>query len=242
MLYEHNNKDDFMNAPECLKRFLPPFALLAAVFGLAPLQANAGVMITDTIAADGKIWAQPDLFLEGPAVPNWYAIDAVCPGGACVGDWHINGTNYDMNGWTWASVQDLNSLFNHYLGAGTFGSAPLEVMGKLIAGAFFADGWRGTHFYQDGTILLSAWTRTTSDRFPDFAHEGSVGHSASSLSNDVFTTSPYANKSGFFSPDYGLTYGGWFYRAAEVPLPSTLVLLGSTLLFLRRRTAPVAFD
>ncbi|MEZ5571390.1 MAG: hypothetical protein R3E64_05135 [Halioglobus sp.] len=214
--------------------------LLALASVVMPPRASASVMITDTIIADGRVWAQPDLFLQAPGVPNWYAIDAVCPAGVCAGDWQINGATYDMEGWTWAAVEDVNSLFNYYLGANTFGSDPQQLQGQLIAAVFFADGWRATHF-TNSSILLSALTRTSSDRFPDFAHEGSVSHIPSGIGVDTWATSPYSRKNGVWSPGNLLSYGGWFYRSAEVPLPSSLTLFISALLLFQRERGPRKF-
>ena len=93
--------------------------------------------IKDTIKVDGKIWAQVDLFTN----LSWNQINAVCPNGICAGI--LKG--HDMTGWTWASVEDLNALFNHYLGANVLGPGPdhhMEDPDSEWAPAFFNDGWR----------------------------------------------------------------------------------------------------
>jgi hypothetical protein len=64
----------------------------------------------DIVTVDGTDWAQVDLFTD----LSWNDINTVCPGGVC-GAGTLNG--YDMSGWEWASVSDLNSLFNGYLSA-----------------------------------------------------------------------------------------------------------------------------
>jgi hypothetical protein len=60
--------------------------------------------ITDTVTFNGIVWAQADLF------PNISAneMNAVCPRpeGLCSG--FLNG--YDVNGWMWASVEDISDL------------------------------------------------------------------------------------------------------------------------------------
>lgn len=93
--------------------------------------------ITDTISVAGGEWAQVDLFAD----LSWDDIKTVCPAGVCSGV--LNG--FDMTGWMWASVEDLNSLFNHYIGFEALGPGPdsyAEGKNSEWAPAFFNDGWR----------------------------------------------------------------------------------------------------
>jgi hypothetical protein len=70
-----------------------------------PLNSDtACVLITDTITAKGKEWAQVGLFSE----LSWYQISAVCPNGVCVDGSALNG--YNMSGWKWASTADMVDL------------------------------------------------------------------------------------------------------------------------------------
>ncbi len=64
----------------------------------------------DIITVNGNEWLQPALFTN----LSWNDINAVCPAGVCSGE--LNG--YDMTGWTWASIDDVNALFNSYQKAG----------------------------------------------------------------------------------------------------------------------------
>ena len=68
------------------------------------------------VTVAGREWAQPVLFIEVTRAE----IDAACPDGVCSGS--LNG--YDMNGWTWATADDVNALFNHYIGSGQLGPGP----------------------------------------------------------------------------------------------------------------------
>lgn len=78
---------------------------------------DAAVPITDTVVVAGKEWAQPADFTG----LSWDGINALCPGGVCGPGAIING--FDMEGWTLASLDDLNALANHYL-AGEYFMGP----------------------------------------------------------------------------------------------------------------------
>ncbi len=85
----------------------------------------------DIVNASGKEWAQVDLFTS----LSWNDINAVCPGGACTSGGTLNG--YDMTGWIWASVNDMNAFFNYTepgcnLGPGPSGCSP------NVDGSFFS--------------------------------------------------------------------------------------------------------
>ncbi len=113
-------------------------ALIASseTFFLMPILKRARP-ITDTISVAGREWAQVDLFAD----LSWNDINTICPAGLCSGV--LNG--FDMTGWMWASVEDLNSLFNHYIGFAALGPGPDtygEGKNSTWAPAFFNDGWR----------------------------------------------------------------------------------------------------
>lgn len=82
--------------------------------GAVPSTANGD----DTVFVNGREWYQPDLFTN----LTWIEINAVCPTPAGVCDGELNGN--DMTGWTWASVSDVNDLFNHVIGGAAMGPGP----------------------------------------------------------------------------------------------------------------------
>ena len=115
-----------------------------------------------------------------------------------------------MIGWTWASLDDVNALFNHYIGRDELGPGP-DFYGDDFdsewATAFFNDGWRGmalgeSEFVRDDA---SGWVRTLADEssayLPGIADDvngpGISGDIVSTLSSDSIDE----QKSG-----------AWFYR------------------------------
>jgi len=68
-----------------------------------------------------------------------------------------------MTGWIWASVEDLNALFNHYLGAEVLGPGPdhyIENPDSEWAPAFFDDGWRDMDSGPEDEV--AGWVRSYS--------------------------------------------------------------------------------
>ena len=73
-------------------------------------QASAGLIsTTDIVTVDNTQWAQANLFDN----LSWNDVASICPSttGKCGGT--LNG--YDLNGWTWASSQDVLNLVHGYL-------------------------------------------------------------------------------------------------------------------------------
>lgn len=159
--------------------------------------SNDGEPIVDTIVAGGREWAQVDLFTD----LSWDEIKAVCPAGLCNGK--LNG--FDMTGWKWASVEDMNALFNDYIGDNVLGPGPSQYLQGNSAWepAFFADGWRPTNFISS--------TRDTSGLTRDMLDDTRAA--VAFIANDdevldgAITSSP-------LSPIQALpTVGAWFYRS-----------------------------
>ena len=112
------------------------------MFYLMPIFAMVeSFPIEEIITADGKEWAQVDIF----SGLSWKDINAVCSAdtGACSGV--LNG--YDITGWTWASVDEVNALFNFYIGSAVLGPGPDLFVGQwdsTWAQTIFDNGWRPT--------------------------------------------------------------------------------------------------
>lgn len=159
----------------------------------------------DIIKVDGKEWLQPALFTN----LSWNDINAACPEGLCAGV--LNGI--DMNGWTWASVDDVNALFNYYIGSDELGPEPDRYSAEESpwAPAFYEDGWRPIEIDDRNAGLAdgaAGWVRDKS--------EGGLAYWAELV--DVLLPVPPG------PPDLAITdnlrdvltismdVGGWFYR------------------------------
>ena len=171
--------------------------------------------ILDTVVADGKEWAQVDLFT------NLSANDflEVCPNLVC-NDEELNG--WDMNGWRWATVEEVGALFSALSPhpGGIFFYLELRASWDLN---IFNAGFRATQS-RSGTLELRGIT----------ADRGEVGHYVGHWKRDPgFAGNDWANTVEEF-PDFftNLEYGGWFYKVTEdavearqVPLPIIAVAL-----------------
>jgi hypothetical protein len=160
---------------------------------------NDGDTIVDTVFAGGREWAQVDLFTD----LSWEEIKAVCPAGLCNGK--LNG--FDMTGWTWASVEDMNALFNDYIGDNVLGPGPSQHFQSSSAWepAFFEDGWRPTNYISS--------TRDTTGLTREMLDETRAAGAFIANDDDMFDG---AITSTALSPIRALsTVGAWFYRSPE---------------------------
>lgn len=168
------------------------------------------ITAADIVSVDGKEWAQADLFHN----LSWDNINTVCPAGVC-GAGTLNG--YDMDGWTWASVDEVSDLFNFYLIAGgvsggnLLGPAPDSYQESLStwAPAFFSDGWRVTYI-DSVNELVSGYSSSDGALIAIEAAAPliSLHGPASSIDqarNDIDSLKSDPNPLG----------GAWFYRLAD---------------------------
>lgn len=81
------------------------------------------------LAPDRNEWSQPMEFLG----LTWDEVNSVCPDGVCTGV--LNG--YDVTGWTWATIEQANAVFNSY------GHSPLMGPGPDTYSARGGTYWRG---------------------------------------------------------------------------------------------------
>ncbi len=193
------------------------------------LAAGAGTVNAVPINVNGLEWLQPVDFVN----LSWNDISPVCDptSGACTG--LLNGV--DVTGYTWADVDDMNGLFNHYLGAeDTMGPGPdrFRTFDIIAADTFFADGWEHQNldtFFKD----LFGWTRSS---FDSALCTGLCGGLAG-LQNVVFDPPGFRNPDLIFTDASRLknrpqsNIGAWLYRdepeqPPQIPIPATLPLLG----------------
>ena len=195
---------------------------LVLVSGLA-FGASAAP-ITEYVTIDGQHWAQPDDF----TLLTWNDINAVCPGGVCSGSLISGSTTFEMDGWTFASVNDVNALFNVFIGD----SASVPTGFPLVGPSFlseidstwapqFLTMFNPTRVNNDSRSV-AGWTTTfRADPAGDSYRLGAIVN-APDLSSDIANTAasafPTASTSGI---------GAWFFRTdpTTVPIPGTLILI-----------------
>ena len=152
----------------------------------------------------------------------WNDINTVCPSGAC-GSGSLNG--FDMAGWTWATIEEMNNLFNHCIGFPALGPGPDSYFSytNRFFGSFKADGWRYTEHIFSGTY----------GRIAD--QETNVATMTPSL--DFFWKEFSLAETNSAPPFSGHDLiGAFFHRpSAAMPGKATLPLLGLALAVLSMR-------
>lgn len=200
--------------------------------------ASLAAPITDTILVAGKEWAQVDLF----GGVSWSELNAVCPAGVC-GSGSVNG--FELTGWTWASVNDVNSLFNYYLeGAGVSGGDLLgpgkDVYSERFAAwdnDFLADGWRGNWTLPE---IIHGITSDAPVTDPTEVHYGSFNSNFYYPKFNIDIRARFYTGSEIGNPPHpidGVIKGAWLYKNSitEVPLPGAFILMLSGIFMLVRR-------
>lgn len=174
----------------------------SAVVG-AFMYRDTDEVTSNTVTVGERIWAQPDLFIG----VSWSQIMAVCPGGVCGTDAALNGFN--LNGWTFASVDDVNALFNSFLGADELGPGPDWYFedGSYWGTAFFIAGFRQTGVYPNVFRFVQGVTMTDSLQGGNYASHGAIIDRYSLSNGDEARTDYLAAKNN-------TTYGAWFYRSS----------------------------
>lgn len=203
-----------------MKKITHLLAVLVLTGGVG--SANASLMPPVTV--DGRDWLQPVDFIN----LSWNTMNSVCNAttGLCSGS--LGGNSLD--GWIWASVDDVNSLFNHYLGAAhTLGPGPdtFEQADGVWALAFFADGWLMTNGGIDtGIKEVFGSTRDTVTDGASGATLANIGLMSWGTrdGSPVETTTTTAKAQ---TSDSSPNIGAFIFR--PVPSPGTLPLLGLSL-------------
>lgn len=170
------------------------------MFYLSPEFRPISGATRDVIQIGNITVAQPGLFTG----VSWAEMGAACPGGVC--NTYLNGV--DLRGWTWASLDDLNGIFNLYIGALVMGPGPdlyaeTPYTGELNT-AFFSD-WRTTSLILD--------TDSCGEEVTTFIVAGRVRDS----SNDpaLYTIPDACSPLSWFTTNIDFESnnpGGWFYR------------------------------
>ena len=115
-----------------------------------------------SIEIDGKMWAQANLF-NGVWIDDLYA---VCPDGLCDGSLTAGFPDsyaYDLTGWTLASIDEVNTLFNYYIESerNFMGPGP-DVYYEAGMRNMFDYGWEPMYGREYGnTLFLRGYLRTS---------------------------------------------------------------------------------
>ena len=161
-----------------------------------PIFRFGNLPITDIVVVEGREWAQPILFTG----LSWSDINDVCSGGPCTVGGKLN--SYDMTDWRWASVNDVNSLFNNIFGAPVLGLGP-GLYGRPASGTFAFDTFRN----DDGSGPWQAYAYG----YPVKALSSSMAD-APPLSCSGIGTDGTSDFAATGDDAFGCTTGGWFYR------------------------------
>lgn len=230
LLLRNFGRTSCFSTGESMFKYIYGLVLVSALV-LANSASAALIGADDLVTVGGTDWVQVDLFTN----VSWDEMDAVCPAGACIDGGTLNG--YDMTGLTWASVQDLAGLLNHYLDQlgeelNVFPLGRTAAYGAydpIVTQIFYDDGWREvTQSGPDRSVM--GWTRTVvyqSDQGEFARNELGVG-GVTELGPDgeYFYSVIYITDE---DSDTGYSFrGGWFFRdpARSVPAPATLSLIG----------------
>ena len=166
-----------------------------------------------SIVVNNREWLQPDTFAvngELGAVLTWDDFHAVCPNGLCPVGAMLEGV--ELTGWTWATADDVNALFNHYIGRQELGPGPdgySEVDAPWVR-AMEIDGWRAAFdgeltggFVRFGT---AAWT--SSPAGANDAYFADIDEESNAFEGPYTSSATTAWSRSKTLPGFG----AWFYR------------------------------
>jgi hypothetical protein len=175
--------------------------------------------ISDIVTANGKVWAQVSLFTN----LSWSQISAICPAGVCVDNGMLNG--YNMSGWRWASVDDVNALFNFYGVSPALGPGPdwryAGPADSEFAKLFFTAGWMPTLEYSGNPLYTQLWCAghtSTLGRIPPVLADRYVAgiemlKEARIESGTFFTRAQVFTSQSTTDGGADETTGAWFFRS-----------------------------
>ncbi len=194
---------------------------LVALFLGGESASAASIAYTDL---SGRQWRQ---VTETTGV-SWDELNSVCATGTCTADFGA----YDLTDWTWASQDDVRSLFNEFIFAAT-GTNPLgstfHAPGSSLWAPSFVSYFLITYIEPGSNAgYVNGWASTAANASDGFGPSIRDCEPAFSPNcQDRADVGDAYGKSEHF-PDIA---GAWLYQqspaAAPVPEPATLLLFGS---------------
>lgn len=217
---------------------------LAAVLWVFLGTGSAHATLLPPVTVGGTEWLQPLDFVNY----TWNAISTVCDvtTGACNGSLGGN----DLTGWTWADVDDLNALFNHYIGSPALGPGPSTISGDLGTDwveSMTADGFLSVIDVSE-LEYITGNLRTSFDATSTYLGRISTSRMLDGFGNILFEQSFAVTSSTFAKNALSSDTGVWFVRdpnAVSVPITDTLALVGAGLCalgFTNRKRAILEFS
>lgn len=197
---------------------------LLVVLAFSWAGSASAIPITDTVTLDGKEWAQPADFTG----ISWNTIFAVCGAGPCIGNLIVPFRfTYEMDGWTWASNAQVQSLFNTFTGrndtAPTLFTEAYSEWAPAVLAVFdssFSPGF-GSDYVAGWTSSLDAYGRG----YLPFVRDDNGDRPDLGGGDDEVST----KRTNFVFQQFE-SAGAWFVRDAKpVPTPATLALFGLAL-------------
>jgi hypothetical protein len=195
-----------------------PLFFWIAGLAAAVSQTVSALPITDTVVVGTQEWAQVDLFSGN----SWNTISMQCPDGTCTDTSTLSG--YELAGWTWASVDTVQTLFDVFTGQSNPAPSSYIVRDSSWAPAFLSlFGPTGGRCNGVSSCYILAWTSTPDPLAPvESAYIGYVQDTHRTNTRDYAST---YTEDGTHRPYDNV--GAWLVRPANtVPVPTTLTLFG----------------
>jgi hypothetical protein len=174
------------------------------------LPTSAGPII------DGKEWFQP----ADVTGFSWNDFNAICSSGTCTGQ--VGGNGSDLTGYTWATVDDVNALFNGFIGS--------PVLSGPDSHAEIGSAWAPAILMlfdqtSDPNFILAAEVRGwLSESVPFNGRIGRVVDAADAVSAVDKADTVLTVGDNLSTGDLG----AWLFREVDgtIPAPATLALFG----------------
>jgi hypothetical protein len=203
--------------------------MLAGIFIACSHLANAGLIkATDMVTVGGTEWAKTELF----SGLGWNLINVQCPTGVCTATSSLNG--FDMDGWIWASSDEVENMLNTFTTAGDI------VLGDTTRYTEFDSAWAPAIIGAFGpTGIFPPREQITAFTSSEVRGYGHIVDIVDAEVAKYYDDSPFEDtiKSGAKNKlNTSAYYGAFFYKIPTVvPEPSTLAIFALGMIGLASR-------